>query len=128
MSIDNKMKIGIIAPIWEKVPPKKYGGTELVVYNLTEELVKRGHQVTLFASGDSQTSARLISVVSKTLREMEVGWDDFLYPLLNTCKAFDMEKEFDIYIDDDEALDFYDMELEEAVTRIIEIKEKERIE
>jgi glycosyltransferase involved in cell wall biosynthesis len=55
------MRIAQVAPLWEPVPPKKYGGTELVVHLLTEELVRLGHDVTLFASGDSITSARLVS-------------------------------------------------------------------
>jgi glycosyltransferase involved in cell wall biosynthesis len=54
------MRIAQIAPLHESVPPKLYGGTERVVSWLTEELVRRGHEVTLFASGDSQTQARLI--------------------------------------------------------------------
>ena len=53
------MKIAQVAPIWERVPPRKYGGIELVVHLLTEELVKRGHEVTLFATGDSITKAKL---------------------------------------------------------------------
>jgi glycosyltransferase involved in cell wall biosynthesis len=53
------MKIAQIAPLWESVPPKLYGGTERVVSYITEELVRQGHDVTLFASGDSQTMARL---------------------------------------------------------------------
>ena len=53
------MKIAQIAPLWESVPPKLYGGTERIVSYLTEELVRQGHDVTLFASGDSQTLARL---------------------------------------------------------------------
>jgi len=77
------MKIAIVSTIWEKVPPEKYGGTELVVYNLAEGLVKNGHKVTVFASGNSKTSARLVSVVPKTLREMGIGWNEFLYPLFN---------------------------------------------
>ena len=55
------MRIGMIAPLELRVPPPAYGGIELVVSLLTEELVLRGHEVTLFASGDSQTSARLES-------------------------------------------------------------------
>jgi hypothetical protein len=55
------MKIAQVAPLYESVPPKLYGGTERVVSNLTEALVEDGHDVTLYASGDSQTSARLIS-------------------------------------------------------------------
>ncbi len=54
------MRIAQLAPTYERVPPAAYGGTELVVHLLTEELVRRGHEVTLFASGDSRTSARLV--------------------------------------------------------------------
>ncbi len=64
------MRIGMVAPIWERVPPEKYGGIELVVYLLVEELVRRGHQVTLFASGDSITSAELVSVYDKAQRHL----------------------------------------------------------
>src|SRR5947208_2314780 len=64
------MRIVELAPFEEPVPPKKYGGTELVVHNITEELVKRGHEVYLFASGDSTTSAELVPILPKTLREM----------------------------------------------------------
>jgi len=62
------MRIGQIAPLYESVPPKMYGGTERVVSYLTEELVAQGHDVTLFASGDSQTSARLVSPCEAALR------------------------------------------------------------
>jgi glycosyltransferase involved in cell wall biosynthesis len=55
------MRIAQVAPLLESVPPKLYGGTERVVSYLTEELVRQGHDVTLFASGDSQTSARLVA-------------------------------------------------------------------
>src|SRR5262245_46562162 len=54
------MRIAQVAPLYESVPPQLYGGTERVVSYLTEELVRQGHEVTLFASGDSQTSARLV--------------------------------------------------------------------
>lgn len=50
------MRIAQVAPLYESVPPRNYGGTERVVSYLTEELVRQGHDVTLFASGDSQTS------------------------------------------------------------------------
>jgi glycosyltransferase involved in cell wall biosynthesis len=56
------MRIGVVAPVWIPVPPQGYGGVELVVSLLVEELVARGHDVTLFASGDSQTKANLRSV------------------------------------------------------------------
>jgi glycosyltransferase involved in cell wall biosynthesis len=62
------MKIAQVAPLYESVPPKLYGGTERVVSYLTEELVALGHDVTLYASGDSQTSARLRSVCESALR------------------------------------------------------------
>jgi glycosyltransferase involved in cell wall biosynthesis len=62
------MKIAQVSPLFESVPPKAYGGTERVISYLTEELVKRGHEVTLFASGDSITSATLISAVSSSIR------------------------------------------------------------
>src|SRR5262249_37346121 len=55
------MRIAQVAPIFESVPPKLYGGTERVVSYLTEELVRQGHEVTLYASGDSVTRARLVS-------------------------------------------------------------------
>ncbi|HWW18097.1 MAG TPA: glycosyltransferase family 4 protein [Candidatus Saccharimonadales bacterium] len=62
------MKIAQVAPLYESVPPKLYGGTERVVSYLTEALVEAGHEVTLFASGDSETSARLIPGCPKALR------------------------------------------------------------
>ncbi len=62
------MKIAQIAPLWESVPPKLYGGTERIVSYLTEELVRQGHEVTLFASGDSHTTARLNSICPHALR------------------------------------------------------------
>lgn len=62
------MKIAQVAPLYESVPPKLYGGTERVVSYLTEALVEAGHQVTLFASGDSETSARLVRCCPKALR------------------------------------------------------------
>jgi glycosyltransferase involved in cell wall biosynthesis len=62
------MRIAQVAPLTEAVPPKLYGGTERVVHWLTEELVALGHDVTLFASGDSHTSARLDATWSKALR------------------------------------------------------------
>ena len=62
------MRIAQVAPLYESVPPQLYGGTERVVSYLTEELVRQGHHVTLFASGDSQTRARLIPVCERSLR------------------------------------------------------------
>lgn len=100
------MKIAQIAPLSERVPPKTYGGTERVVYTLTEELVRRGHDVTLFASGDSTTSARLVSLLPKSLREMKLknpyGLNE--WQLLNIGLAYEMQGEFDIIHDHNYAL------------------------
>src|SRR5713226_9350642 len=65
---DPSMRIAQIAPLTEAIPPKFYGGTERVVYWLTEELVALGHDVTLFASGDSSTSAKLEAMWPRALR------------------------------------------------------------
>jgi glycosyltransferase involved in cell wall biosynthesis len=62
------LKIAQVAPLFESVPPKLYGGTERVVSYLTEELVRQGHDVTLFASGDSVTAARLVAPSTQALR------------------------------------------------------------
>jgi hypothetical protein len=62
------MKIAQIAPLMESVPPRYYGGTERVVSYLTEELVAQGHDVTLFASGDSITAADLVPCCTQALR------------------------------------------------------------
>ncbi|MEN6625466.1 MAG: glycosyltransferase family 4 protein [Candidatus Sumerlaeia bacterium] len=62
------MKIAQVSPLYESVPPRLYGGTERIVHYLTEELVAQGHEVTLFASGDSVTSARLVPITRRALR------------------------------------------------------------
>lgn len=62
------MRIAQVAPLWESVPPKLYGGTERIVSYVTEELVAMGHDVTLFASGDSETTARLEAICPQALR------------------------------------------------------------
>jgi glycosyltransferase involved in cell wall biosynthesis len=62
------MRIAQIAPLWESVPPQRYGGTERIVSYITEELVRQGHEVTLFASGDSVTTARLEAICPQALR------------------------------------------------------------
>src|SRR5438874_9145116 len=62
------MRIAQVAPLYESVPPKYYGGTERVVSYLTDELVRLGHDVSLFASGDSETDARLVPGAHRSLR------------------------------------------------------------
>ena len=70
------MRIAQVAPLYESVPPKLYGGTERVVSYLTEELVRQGHEVTLFASGDSETRARLVAACPRALwRDAELPGD-----------------------------------------------------
>lgn len=95
------MKIAQIAPVIERVPPEKYGGTERIVHALTEELTEMGHQVTLFATGDSKTSAKLVSVYPRALRKAKI---DNLYganawTLLNIGLAYKMQSQFDIIHD-----------------------------
>jgi glycosyltransferase involved in cell wall biosynthesis len=70
------MRIAQVAPLWESVPPKLYGGTERIVSYLTEELVRQGHDVTLFASGDSVTTADLRPVCEQSLRTRKKGLMD----------------------------------------------------
>jgi hypothetical protein len=68
LNIGQTMRIAQVAPLAESVPPKLYGGTERVVSWLTEELVSLGHDVTLFASGDSVTGAQLVPVGPRAMR------------------------------------------------------------
>ncbi len=72
------MRIAHIDPPWLPIPPKNYGGTENVIYNLIEEQVSQGHEVTLFAPADAKTSAELISFFSRSLYEDKVPWDAHL--------------------------------------------------
>ena len=90
------MKIAQIAPLWESVPPKLYGGTERIVSYLTEELVLQGHEVTLYASGDSQTTARLRATTPQALRPSGRINGDVPFTLMQEM-AFGREAErFDI--------------------------------
>jgi glycosyltransferase involved in cell wall biosynthesis len=86
------MRIAQVAPTYERVPPRAYGGTELIVHHLTEELVARGHDVTLFASGDSATSATLRSVTPTARRYGEPAADGLAHAeyiqLANAQAAF----------------------------------------
>ena len=89
------MRIAQFAPLWETVPPKKYGGTELVVYVLCEELVKKGHEVTLFATGDSTTSANLEAIIEKPMREADI-LNPFCFESMAMAKVIQMKDKFDI--------------------------------
>jgi glycosyltransferase involved in cell wall biosynthesis len=90
------VRIAQVAPLVESVPPVLYGGTERVVHWLTEELVRRGHEVTLFASGDSRTSARLIAPARRALRLDPGGGDRIGTHLLEIGMVADRADEFDV--------------------------------
>jgi glycosyltransferase involved in cell wall biosynthesis len=91
------VRIAQIAPLYESVPPTGYGGTERVVSWLTEELVRRGHEVTLFASGDSATAARLIAGCPGALRPAGLDHDvDIHQPMLDDVFARADRGEFDV--------------------------------
>jgi glycosyltransferase involved in cell wall biosynthesis len=82
------MRIAQVSPLYEPVPPRLYGGTERVVAWLTEELVRRGHEVTLFASGDSRTSARLVSPWPRALRLDPERPDPYALHTLELAQVF----------------------------------------
>jgi len=90
------MKIAQVSPLFETVPPKGYGGTERVVSYLTEELVRQGHEVTLFASGDSRTSARLVSAVEASVRDSALDQSWLAYHLIQMDLVAQMADDFDI--------------------------------
>src|SRR5687767_15170757 len=90
------MRIAQVAPLYESVPPKYYGGTERVVSYLTEELVLQGHDVTLFASGDSETSATLVPVTPRSLRLDADSSDSLEHHLLQLENLFRRIDDFDI--------------------------------
>ncbi|POR55129.1 glycosyltransferase family 4 protein [Bosea psychrotolerans] len=89
------MRIAQVAPLAEAVPPQLYGGTERVASWLTEELVRQGHQVTLFASGDSQTSAELVACAPRGLRLAGIR-DHTASHLAMLAKVREREASFDI--------------------------------
>ncbi len=92
----NAVRILQIAPIWESVPPPAYGGTEAVVSVLTEELVRMGHEVVLAASGDSTTSAELVSVYPRSLRTADDLKDRSPYDWAHVGNAMSLARDVDI--------------------------------
>lgn len=90
------MRIAQVAPLYESVPPKYYGGTERVVSYLTEELVGQGHDVTLFASGDSVTAARLVAPCYRSLRLDKSCIDQMAHHVVEIEKVFRSASQFDI--------------------------------
>lgn len=91
-----KLRIAQIAPLWFPIPPEKYGGVERIISFLTEELTKRGHKVTLFGSGDSQTKAKLTSVTKRGILEQGIKWNDYWWNIFNHSFAFEKANQFDI--------------------------------
>ena len=90
------MRIAQVSPLYESVPPKLYGGTERVVSYLTEELVKMGHEVILFASGDSETSAKLIPICPRALRLDKSCRDSLVWHLYMLEEVIKRAELFDI--------------------------------
>ena len=93
---DKYMKIAQIAPLMESVPPRLYGGTERIVSYLTDELVRLGHEVTLFASTDSVTAAELVSCAAMALRIDSNVRDPIPYYMLMLDRVHELAEEFDI--------------------------------
>ncbi|MEM6400162.1 MAG: glycosyltransferase family 4 protein [Cyanobacteria bacterium P01_D01_bin.116] len=90
------MRIAQVAPLRERVPPPSYGGIELVVSHLSDELVRRGHEVTLFASGDSLTLAELEPMCEKALRLDPNVTNCDAYELLELSQVYQRAAEFDL--------------------------------
>jgi glycosyltransferase involved in cell wall biosynthesis len=110
-----KLRIAQVAPPFETVPPSRYGGTERVVATLTEELVRRGHDVTLFAAGDSQTSARLVPTVERALWHQKPRPRDFNpYWMMTLGEVWRRMDDFDII---HSHLDFFGFPMARAAVR-----------
>jgi glycosyltransferase involved in cell wall biosynthesis len=91
-----RMKIAQVAPLHEACPPRLYGGTERVVAYLAEGLVRQGHDVTLFASGDSETSARLEPICAKALRLDPTVFDPLVYHMIMFNRVAEKAQRFDV--------------------------------
>ncbi|MGH2450204.1 MAG: glycosyltransferase family 4 protein [Candidatus Limnocylindria bacterium] len=92
----SELRIGLLAPPVESVPPAAYGGTERVVSALADALVAHGHDVVLFASGDSRTSATLVPLVDRALWHDERYSSDLPFRLSSACDAYDRARELEI--------------------------------
>src|SRR4026209_2100702 len=89
-------RIAQVAPPLERVPPLAYGGTERVVHELTSELVRRGHEVTVFASGDSEVPGRLVPTVAKALRPAGIEADSGGWFAATVKMVAEQADEFDV--------------------------------
>jgi len=94
-NIPNVLRIAQVAPVIERVPPPKYGGVELVVANLMNGLHKRGHKITLFATGDSISPQKLVSIIDRPMRGMPQR-DIWRVEFLQAARVLEMINEFDI--------------------------------
>jgi glycosyltransferase involved in cell wall biosynthesis len=92
----NFMRIAQVGPLYESVPPKLYGGTERIVSYLTEELVHQGHEVTLFASGDSVTAAQLVAACPESIRLNKQCIDSLVHHVVMLEEVFRQADRFDI--------------------------------
>src|SRR5204863_6661903 len=90
------MRIAQVAPLAEPVPPERYGGTERVVSLLADELVRRGHEVTLFASGDSETDAELVAPTKRALRGDPTVTEPLAPHISELGMAFKRAEDFDV--------------------------------
>src|SRR5881398_2801269 len=90
------MKLAQVSPLYESVPPKHYGGTERVVSYLTEALVGMGHDVTLYASGDSVTAARLVPIVDRSLRMNPRRPDWLCWHTMMLDRVFNAARSYDV--------------------------------
>jgi glycosyltransferase involved in cell wall biosynthesis len=90
------MRIAQVSPLYERVPPSRYGGTERVVAHLCDELMRRGHDVTLFASGDSDTLATLVPVTPRALRLDPDARDPLAAHTLELAQVFERAEAFDV--------------------------------
>jgi glycosyltransferase involved in cell wall biosynthesis len=91
-----RMRIALLSPLFEPVPPQRYGGIERIVGVLCKELVRRGHDVTLFASGDSVTPARLIRCAPRSLRVLPDVQDQLALHVVQLTRVSEMAGEFDV--------------------------------
>ena len=90
------LRIAQVAPPFERVPPRAYGGTERIVYELVVELDRRGHEVTTFASGDSDVPGRHVVTVPEAMRPAGYSGDSLPYMLATMRSVLDRAREFDL--------------------------------
>ncbi len=112
--MNRPLRIAQAVPPIERVPPDGYGGTERVVFELVSELVRRGHDVTTFASGDSEVPGRLIPTFPQALRPAGHGGDVSGYLIATMIEVLDREREFDLV---HSHLEWYSLPLRRAMSR-----------